>query len=75
MDRSTIRRFGDPGALCICAEEWCYCTELVASNGQACPACSSGRHIWSPGGARDALAVPAEPRRRRSFLWWLLGRG
>lgn len=70
----TIRRLGDPGALCVCREEQCYCGELVPANGQACAACAEGRHVWIPLGRRDgdlSLPDPAPRSRFAALVAWL----
>ena len=31
---------------CICDEEWCYCTNEVATEEEACPSCANGAHVF-----------------------------
>ena len=38
--------------LCVCDEEGCWCAATVAGWDTPCPECVSGRHVWTPGGAR-----------------------
>lgn len=37
-----------PTFFCICDEEWCWCSNRVATPEEACPDCRGGKHVMDP---------------------------
>ena len=46
-----------PTYFCICDEEWCWCSNRVATPEEACPDCRGGKHVMDP-----PPSLPTNPR-------------